>query len=145
MDMEKKKRVLVDVVNDARKLLEHLPGIEDASIQEPAEMLRRILRENITDGKELPYAEKPADILVSPIDPDARYGAKSKQKRFTGYKANITETTGSCFITNINAMRVTVPTESQWSRSSPNRRLSVLFLRSSSATLRMPMASSGKN
>jgi IS5 family transposase len=43
--------------------------------------------------------------MVSPIDPDARYGVKSERKRFVGYKANIAETVESRFITNIKAMR----------------------------------------
>lgn len=71
-------------------------------------MLRRILRENIEEDnegpREMPYSGKPKDILVSPVDPDARYGAKSRSKRFTGYKANITETTKSRFITSIQAI-----------------------------------------
>jgi len=54
--------------------------------------------------QEKDYKEKPKDILVSPIDPDARYGAKSRTKRFTGYKANITESVENRFITNIKAM-----------------------------------------
>jgi len=108
MDMEKKKRVLVDVVKDARKVLDHVRDIDDPVIIEPAAMLRRILRENITEDNEGPqemsYSGKPKDILVSPVDPDARYGAKSRSKRFTGYKANITETTKSRFVTSIQAI-----------------------------------------
>jgi len=108
MDMEKKKRVLVDVVKDARKVLDHVRDIDDPVIIEPAGMLRRILRENIEEdnegAREMPYSGKPKDILVSPVDPDARYGAKSRSKRFTGYKANITETTKSRFITSIQAI-----------------------------------------
>ncbi|MBI5875224.1 MAG: transposase [Deltaproteobacteria bacterium] len=55
--------------------------------------------------EEKDYNEKPKDILVSPVDPDARYGAKSRTKRFMGYKANITETVENRFITNIKAMQ----------------------------------------
>lgn len=109
-DMEKKKRKLVEVVNDARKVLERTQRIKgDPILARRVEMLKRILRENIEeddDGipRERERKKKPKDILVSPVDPDARYGAKSKEKRFTGYKANVTETVNSRFITNIKAM-----------------------------------------
>jgi transposase len=48
--------------------------------------------------------DRPKDQLVSPVDPDARFGAKSDKKRFTGYKANVTETVAGRFITGIKAM-----------------------------------------
>ena len=109
MDMEKKKKKLVEVVNDARKALEHVKEIKDEVLKNHVEMLKRILRENIEEDKpgvpkEIDYKNKPQDILVSPVDPDARYGAKSDKKRFTGYKANVTETVKSRFITNIIPM-----------------------------------------
>jgi transposase len=110
MDMEKKKKKLVGVVNDAHVVLKHTRGIKvDRNLKKGIEMLKRILQENIEEDKEgnpkeRDYQEKPKDILVSPVDPDARYGAKSDKKRFTGYKANITETVNSRFITNIKAM-----------------------------------------
>ncbi len=110
MDTEKKKKRLVEVVNDAHVVLKHAKGVKaDRNLKKGIEMLRRILQENIEEDeqgnpKEKNYKEKPKDILVSPVDPDARYGAKSHTKRFTGYKANITETVRSRFITNIKAM-----------------------------------------
>ncbi len=110
MDMERKKKKLVEVVNDAHVVLKHAKGIKaDRNLKKGIELLRRILQENIEEDeegnpKEKGYKEKPKDILVSPVDPDARYGAKSDKKRFTGYKANITETINSRFITNIKAM-----------------------------------------
>lgn len=110
MDVEKKKRKLVDVVNDAHVVLRHVKGIKgNRNLKKGIELLRRILQENIEEDeegnpKEKEYKEKPKDILVSPVDPDARYGAKSGKKRFTGYKATITETVNSRFITNIKAM-----------------------------------------
>lgn len=109
-DMEKKKRKLVDVVNDARKVLACTQRIKgDPILTKRVEMLKRILQENIEEDEEgVPQErerkKKPKDILVSPVDPDARYGAKSKTKQFTGYKANVTETVNSRFITNIKAM-----------------------------------------
>jgi len=111
MDTEKKKRKLVDVVNDARTILKHTRNIKaDRDLRRRIDMLKRILQENIEKGedgdpKEMEYKEKPKDILASPVDPDARYGVKSEKNRFLGYKANITETVDSRFITNIKAMR----------------------------------------
>ncbi|WP_129596839.1 transposase [Methanohalophilus profundi] len=40
--------------------------------------------------------------MVSPVDPDARHGAKSDKKKFVGYKVNSTMSEDG-FITNINA------------------------------------------
>lgn len=110
MDMEKKKRKLVDVVNDAKAVLKHIKNIkEDRDLRRRIDMLKRILQENIEKGedgepKEIAYKEKPKDMMVSPIDPDARCGRKSETKKFIGYKANVTETVESRFITNIKAM-----------------------------------------
>jgi transposase len=111
MDMEKKKKKLVEVVNDARTVLKHTEKTKVArDIRKKVDMLKRILQENIEEDRdgntrERNHKAKPKDILVSPIDPDARFGAKSDKKRFMGYKANVTETTRSRFITNITAMR----------------------------------------
>ena len=109
-DPEKRKQWLVEVVHDARKVLAHTREIAgDAVLRRRVAMLKRILQENIEDDasgtpKERACKQKPKDLLVSPIDPDARYGAKSATKRFVGYKANVTETVGSRFITHIQAM-----------------------------------------
>jgi hypothetical protein len=108
-DPEKKKRKLVEVVSNARAVLRHTRAIGDKDIRKKKDMLRRILQENLEkdeDGKvkEKPHKEKPKDMLVSPIDPDARCGRKSATKKFIGYKANVTETVSSRFITNIVAM-----------------------------------------
>jgi transposase len=110
MDLEKRKRKLVEVVADAQQVLEHTKDLKiDKRLKEPIEMLKRILRENIEEDeeghpKERGYKDKPKDILVSPIDPDARYGAKSATKRFMGYKANITESVENNIITNVKVM-----------------------------------------
>lgn len=109
-DEAKRERELVQVVREARRVLAETADIAgDPILARRVAMLKRILQENIEDDesgnpKEKDYKAKPKDLLVSPIDPDARYGAKSTTKRFTGYKANITETVGSRFITNIKAM-----------------------------------------
>ncbi len=111
MDIENRKKKLVQVVNDARRVLKQTKEIKaNRELRKKIELLERILQENITEDEqgepvEQEYKKKPSDLLVSPIDEDARYGAKSKTKRFTGYKANITEGVENRFITNIKAMR----------------------------------------
>jgi IS5 family transposase len=111
LDIDNRKQKLVEVVNDARAVLGEVRDIKgDEILTRRVDMLKRILQENTTEDetgipKERDYKNKPPDIIVSPVDPDARYGAKSNTKRFTGYKANITETVGSRFITNIKPMR----------------------------------------
>ena len=108
-DPEKKKRKLVEVIDHARSVLRHTRAIGDRDIRRKKDMLRQILQENIEkdeDGelKEKSPKGKPKDRLVSPIDPEARFGRKSKTKKFIGYKANVTETVDNRFITNIVAM-----------------------------------------
>ena len=110
LDMEKRKQKLVEVVADAYKVMARTKDIEgDHILSRRLETLQRILQENIEDDdngapQEKKRKEKPKDILVSPIDPDARYGAKSSKKKFMGYKANVTETVDKHFITNIEAL-----------------------------------------
>jgi transposase len=109
LDMEAKQKKLVEVVRDARIVLRKTETIKnDKPLFRQVELLKRILREHVTedeDGrpKERVRKEKPPDLLVSPVDPDARFGAKSRTKKFHGYKANITETVHSRFITSIQA------------------------------------------
>jgi transposase len=108
-DSEKRKRKLVEVVNDARVVLRHTRSVGDRDIRRKKDILRRILQENLEkdetgDLQEKPHKDKPKDLCVSPVDPDARFGRKSDVKKFIGYKANVTETVASRFITNIVAM-----------------------------------------
>ncbi len=111
LDIEKRQAKLVWIVEDAKIVLRDASPLEpkDAKLKEHADILRRIIRENTTEdkdgtSKERPYGKKMPDMLVSPIDPDARFGAKSISKRFMGYKATLTETVKSRFITNISPM-----------------------------------------
>jgi transposase len=110
-DMEERKKKLVEVVLEARTVLKQTEAIQgDEILNRRVEMLKRILQENIEEDetgnpKEKERKEKPPDLLVSPIDPDARYGAKSRTKLFMGYKANVTESITNRLITNIKAMR----------------------------------------
>ena len=109
MDIEIRKKKLVQVVLDARCVLEETEGIKvGRDLRKRIEMLKRILRENVKESdekiEEQEYKDKPKDLLVSPIDEDARYGAKSATKRFMGYKVNITESVEKRFITNVDVM-----------------------------------------
>jgi len=113
MTPEKKRDKLVKVVDEALAVLKLVKDIEDVQLQEKVEILKRILQEHIKDGddgrpEEKKYKEKPSDLLVSPVDPDARFGCKAKGKdlkfKFHGYKANIMETVKSRFITSIDAI-----------------------------------------
>ncbi len=65
--------------------------------------MNRILNENIEEknGEVQKKKEHVKDKLVSLVDEDARHGAKSDEKPFTGYKANIMESDDG-FVTDIN-------------------------------------------
>jgi len=109
-DEEVRRKKLVEVVADARIVLAEVADIKDEVLRKQVRMLKRILGEQTRTDlegniKERKYKEKPPNQLVSPVDPDARFGAKSDKKRFTGYKANVTETVEGRFITGITAMR----------------------------------------
>ena len=106
---EVRRKKLVEVVRDAKTVLDEVKEIKDELLRKQVRLLKRILGEQTVedqDGtpKERKYKERPKAQLVSPVDPDARFGAKSDKKRFTGYKANITETVEGRFITAIRPM-----------------------------------------
>lgn len=101
----------MEVVSDARVVLKHAAPLKASrALRKRLELLQRILQQHLEEDaqgvpKEREKAQKPPDLLVNPIDEDARYGMKSEKKRFVGYKANVTETTTSRFITNVKAMK----------------------------------------
>jgi transposase len=109
-DLEKRKRKLVHIVAEAKLVLRYVEKVDmDEELQSKVDILKQVLMENMKEDKrgrlvEMENKEKPTNRMISPVDPDARCGAKSKTKRFYGYKANITETVKSRFITNIMAM-----------------------------------------
>lgn len=111
LDVEKRQEKLVSIVYEAKKILKSIEPLEknDATLREHANLLRRILQENVREDergvpRERPMGKGAPDMLVSPIDPDARFGAKSAHKRFLGYKTTITQAVKSRFITNVSAM-----------------------------------------
>jgi transposase len=108
-DEEVRRKKLIEVVADARSVLDEVKDIKDEALRKQVRMLKRILGEQTAvdlegNVKERKYKDRPQNQLVSPVDPDARFGAKSDKKRFTGYKANVTETIEGRFITGITAM-----------------------------------------
>ncbi|MCI0623855.1 MAG: IS1182 family transposase [Acidobacteria bacterium] len=108
---EKRTKKLVEVVREARVVLQHTATLQASpSLRRRIALLQRILQEHIEDTpqgepKEKEYNQKPPNLLVSPVDEDARYGMKSPTKRFVGYKTTVTETVTSRFITNVEPMR----------------------------------------
>jgi transposase len=99
---EGKKKKLVEVVEEARMIKSKAQALESPSVNEKIEQLNRILNENVEEkeGKIQKRKDHVEDKLVSCVDQDARYGAKSDKKPFTGYKANMM-TSDDGFVTNI--------------------------------------------
>lgn len=108
---EKRTKKLVEVVHEARTVLQHTAKLQtNPSLRRRIALLQRILQEHIEADaqgvpKEKEKSQKPPDLLVSPVDEDARYGMKSPKKRFIGYKADVAETVTTRFITNVEPMR----------------------------------------
>ncbi len=106
-DIEKRAERLVRYVNDAKELLVSTTDLEsNLYYKESINTLKTILRENIEadSAKELDYKKKPINRIISPIDIDAKAGAKTKFKKFFGYKTNITQEVKNYFITNVDVM-----------------------------------------
>lgn len=99
---EERKTKLVDVVEEARAIRDKAEKLESPSVKQKIEQLNQILNENIEkkNGKVQKKKEHVKNKLVSLVDEDARHGAKSDSKPFTGYKANIMKSDDG-FVTNI--------------------------------------------
>jgi len=100
---EEKKKKLVEVVEEARAIRGKAGKLESPSVKQKIEQLNQILNENTEEknGEIQKKKEHVEDKLVSLVDNDARHGAKSDSKPFTGYKANIMKSEDG-FVTNIN-------------------------------------------
>ena len=100
---EEKKKKLVEVVEEARAIRDKAGKLESPSVKQKIEQLNQILNENTEEknGEIQKKKEHVEDKLVSLVDNDARHGAKSDSKPFTGYKANIMKSEDG-FVTNIN-------------------------------------------
>ncbi len=99
---EEKKTKLVEVVEEARTIRDKAEKLESPSVKQKIEQLNQILNENIEEknGNVQKKKEHVKNKLVSLVDEDARHGAKSDSKPFTGYKANIIKSDDG-FVTNI--------------------------------------------
>lgn len=99
---EEKKKKLVEVVEEARTLKNKARKLESPSVRQEIEQLNQILNENIEEENGTIQKKKDhvKDKLVSLVDKDARHGAKSDKKTFTGYKANSMKSEDG-FVTNI--------------------------------------------
>jgi len=84
-------------------LIEKADGM-GPSVEQKVNLLKRILNENVEEknDKIQKKKDKVKDRLVSVVDEDARHGAKSDKKKFTGYKVN-SMMSDDGFVTNINA------------------------------------------
>jgi len=100
---EEKESKLVELVIKAREINQKSESIE-GKVREKTQQLKRILNENIeeNENKIVKKKDKTPDRLVSIVDKDARHGAKSDEKKFTGYKVNSIMSEDG-FIKNINA------------------------------------------
>lgn len=110
------KERLVELVYSAKRLVSYLDKSGDGShpsVKGELIQLKRILYENIEERDEgsgkgkrevIEEREGPVpDRLVSVVDPDARHGRKSEEKKFVGYKAQVIESEQE-FITAIDGM-----------------------------------------
>lgn len=99
---EEKKKKLVEVVEEARNIRNKAEKLESPSVKQKIEQLNQILNENIEEknGEVQKKKEHVEDKLVSLVDDEARHGAKSDAKPFTGYKGNIMKSEDG-FVTNI--------------------------------------------
>jgi len=102
LKLEEKKKKLIEVVEEARAIRGKAEKLESPSVNYKIEQLNQILNENIEEkkGNVQKKKEHVKDKLVNIVDKDARHGAKSDSKPFTGYKANIMKSDDG-FVTNI--------------------------------------------
>lgn len=103
LNQKEKEEKLVDIVKEAKNMIQKTECF-DEPVKEKVEVLKRVLGENVQGEEENVCRRKGQvkDRIVSPVDPDARHGAKSDYKKFVGYKVNSTMSEDG-FITNINA------------------------------------------
>lgn len=104
LSTEEKKKKLVEVVEEARKIKSKAEELKSPPVDKKIEQLNQILNENIDESDNVIQKRKDhvKDKLVSLVDKDARHGAKSDEKTFTGYKANVMKSEDG-FVTNTRA------------------------------------------
>jgi transposase len=108
-DAERRAK-LVEFVTDARRLVafvetrgKKLPR----SVRKKVEVLQRILGQRVAedaDGEVVERSGRVPDRIISPVDPEARWGRTGYRDARPGYKANLMVSADSQFITNIRAI-----------------------------------------
>jgi hypothetical protein len=88
------REALVDaLVRDARAALDVIDGVElVGAALEAAELLAMVAGQDVEQGEDGVFriARKVAPSrIISTVDPDARHGHKSRNRRFDGYKAHL--------------------------------------------------------
>ncbi len=93
-------------VTEARTVIEKLERKKvSPAIRSQVELLKVILDERSTDEDEpIDPDDAPPDRVTSHRDPDARWGAKGKDKYFHGYKRTILTTKDHGFIANVDVV-----------------------------------------
>jgi transposase len=111
-DAAERKKILKELVNDGRQLLDELSlmnAAEDEVISKAAGLLSDILEQDITSRTEeqekgiSPEIKQGVakDRVISTNDTEMRHGRKSASKKFDGYKVHITENRDQEWITNV--------------------------------------------
>ncbi len=92
-DAEAREQLVDALVRDARAALVALEGNELAGpSREAAELLALVAGQDVTEGDDGVFriARRVArDRMISTVDPEARHGHKSRNRRFDGYKAHL--------------------------------------------------------
>lgn len=103
------KKTLEDTVKDAHTILEAARGIADLECEKL--MLESILNDYVDTEKEIKERKKKGPgRIVSPVDSDVKWGAKSDDETWPGYKAH-TSMTQNRFITSVVVTPANVPDE----------------------------------
>jgi len=102
LNPEEKKKKLIEVVEEASALKRKAEKLESPAVKKAIWQLNEILNENVEEknGETQKKEDHVKDKLVSLVDKDARHGAKSDKKTFTGYKANTMKSKDG-FVTDI--------------------------------------------
>ena len=92
-DAEARELLIDALVHDALAALAVIDGVElDGAARDAAELLALVAGQDVEAGDDGVFriARKvTADRVISTVDPDARHGHKSRNRRFDGYKAHL--------------------------------------------------------
>lgn len=91
-DPAARKAHLAELVAAGMALLVEAAGIDDPAVSEPAELLARVIDQDITADEagdpDIRQGVAP-DRVISHSDPEMRHGRKSASRRFDGHKADV--------------------------------------------------------